>query len=354
MLVVAQVYHMLAIPHAWDGLNQNKTVGCVRRYDTQKPADIVYCVHLLLAAKLLILQLEYEVILPSSAAAVTVSPDSSQYTDNISHADVGMRSNIVPVNEPYSDVYDAPKVESWLSDTSTESAQYKQSYPALQPTIAAPTTTAPGSHLTRIQPNTHMESMYYPNGPLSSTYLKAEDDNEAGLLAASSAVPIATLTPPWRGAQPKRDSEQQSLDGVVYTREPQSLSTASCYRYPAMQPVTASNEGYVSVSADVPSCSTAVVLHSPPTPSTVAGPHYTHMPPIAAQHPQHHHHYVIKQMPFSKYLGETTIALSDRPPQRPPAARRGPFKDQTVRQKTAQTRKDGSCIRCRMQRIRVR
>jgi hypothetical protein len=34
-------------------------------------------------------------------------------------------------------------------------------------------------------------------------------------------------------------------------------------------------------------------------------------------------------------------------------SRRGPFKNQDMREKTAQTRKIGSCVRCRMQRIRV-
>ena len=34
--------------------------------------------------------------------------------------------------------------------------------------------------------------------------------------------------------------------------------------------------------------------------------------------------------------------------------KRGPFKDPGLREQTAQTRKMGSCIRCRMQRIRVR
>ncbi|KAK6948664.1 hypothetical protein Daesc_010434 [Daldinia eschscholtzii] len=38
--------------------------------------------------------------------------------------------------------------------------------------------------------------------------------------------------------------------------------------------------------------------------------------------------------------------------QRPPAARRGPFKTNAEREKTAETRRIGSCIRCRMQRIR--
>lgn len=41
------------------------------------------------------------------------------------------------------------------------------------------------------------------------------------------------------------------------------------------------------------------------------------------------------------------------PHQRTPSARRGPFKDHHEREKTAHTRRIGSCIRCRMQRIRV-
>lgn len=41
------------------------------------------------------------------------------------------------------------------------------------------------------------------------------------------------------------------------------------------------------------------------------------------------------------------------PNDRAPAARRGPFKDPDIRRQTAETRKIGSCIRCRMQRIRV-
>lgn len=40
-------------------------------------------------------------------------------------------------------------------------------------------------------------------------------------------------------------------------------------------------------------------------------------------------------------------------PMNRPAARRGPFKNNDDREKTAQTRKMGSCVRCRMQRIRV-
>ncbi|KAL0939311.1 uncharacterized protein CTRU02_205921 [Colletotrichum truncatum] len=40
------------------------------------------------------------------------------------------------------------------------------------------------------------------------------------------------------------------------------------------------------------------------------------------------------------------------PHQRPPASKRGPFKDIKQRQETANTRKLGSCVRCKMQRIR--
>lgn len=41
-----------------------------------------------------------------------------------------------------------------------------------------------------------------------------------------------------------------------------------------------------------------------------------------------------------------------QPQQRPPPAKRGPFKSNDAREKTAETRRIGSCIRCRMQRIR--
>lgn len=43
----------------------------------------------------------------------------------------------------------------------------------------------------------------------------------------------------------------------------------------------------------------------------------------------------------------------DFPPHKTAPVKRGPFKDQDSREKTALTRKMGSCIRCRMQRIRV-
>lgn len=48
----------------------------------------------------------------------------------------------------------------------------------------------------------------------------------------------------------------------------------------------------------------------------------------------------------------TTLDIVSSQP-RPSPAKRGPFKSHTERERTAETRKIGSCIRCRMQRIRV-
>lgn len=48
---------------------------------------------------------------------------------------------------------------------------------------------------------------------------------------------------------------------------------------------------------------------------------------------------------------QDTIPDNLQPTQR--SGKRGPFRDQSLREQTAQTRKMGSCIRCRMQRIRV-
>ncbi|KAI1341513.1 hypothetical protein F5Y15DRAFT_358607 [Xylariaceae sp. FL0016] len=58
-------------------------------------------------------------------------------------------------------------------------------------------------------------------------------------------------------------------------------------------------------------------------------------------------------MPEKTHVSHTSrhldIVLSN---QRPPPARRGPFRSNDDREKTAETRRIGSCIRCRMQRIR--
>ncbi|PKS06558.1 hypothetical protein jhhlp_007306 [Lomentospora prolificans] len=55
--------------------------------------------------------------------------------------------------------------------------------------------------------------------------------------------------------------------------------------------------------------------------------------------------------PDMMHRGSPFDAMLTSPLNRP-AARRGPFKNNDDREKTAQTRKIGSCVRCRMQRIR--
>jgi hypothetical protein len=63
---------------------------------------------------------------------------------------------------------------------------------------------------------------------------------------------------------------------------------------------------------------------------------------------------------FDVASGAESVGVRDEPAildflpaHRTTPVKRGPFKDQDSREKTALTRKMGSCIRCRMQRIRV-
>ncbi len=57
--------------------------------------------------------------------------------------------------------------------------------------------------------------------------------------------------------------------------------------------------------------------------------------------------------PENAGVRDESAVLDFLPAHRTTPAKRGPFKDADLREKTAFTRKMGSCIRCRMQRIRV-
>lgn len=70
-------------------------------------------------------------------------------------------------------------------------------------------------------------------------------------------------------------------------------------------------------------------------------------------HEQEQHHHQHFQPPQSGRNTPTAPLQVVFPHQRAPRATRGPFKNNVDREKTARTRKLGSCIRCRMQRIRV-
>lgn len=67
--------------------------------------------------------------------------------------------------------------------------------------------------------------------------------------------------------------------------------------------------------------------------------------PPPASHPE-----PLDYLPLVSQGSDLTLMM---PNQKPPATKRGPFKDRETREKTAHVRKIGSCIRCRMQRIRV-
>lgn len=74
--------------------------------------------------------------------------------------------------------------------------------------------------------------------------------------------------------------------------------------------------------------------------------HYTVVPP----HPAAHGHFADVRNEIPRRDQQLNFDIL-QPNQR--GGRRGPFKDPSLREQTAQTRRIGSCIRCRMQRIRV-
>ncbi|KAK3336155.1 hypothetical protein B0T19DRAFT_395938 [Cercophora scortea] len=74
------------------------------------------------------------------------------------------------------------------------------------------------------------------------------------------------------------------------------------------------------------------------------------MGPLPHQHPLQSHK--VKDDPDVLDANGGSSSFDLFPRQRTLTAKRGPFKDKEEREKTARTRKMGSCIRCRMQRIR--
>lgn len=96
-------------------------------------------------------------------------------------------------------------------------------------------------------------------------------------------------------------------------------------------------------------------------PESNASPYHTHdlaLIPVPQRYPISHS-YGPQETVHTEHAGffqlgphgnRLDVVLSNQKPQ---ATKRGPFKDPKKRAKTAQVRKIGSCIRCRMQRIRV-
>jgi len=168
-------------------------------------------------------------------------------------------------------------------------AQYMQAYPPLQPTRAA------GD-----QPSTRRETMFYPDGVPNAHFFKAEDGG-AGMVPPSLGPEAPAM-----GGRPTFPGDLMPVAGSpTVTRQPAVIGGPPPSSY-GMMP------GYGPSDSLLPDGRGGLQLQSPESNLDVVFPN-----------------------------------------QKAPPSKRGPFKDHRERQKTAQTRKIGSCIRCRMQRIRV-
>ncbi|KAI1504438.1 hypothetical protein F5X99DRAFT_40880 [Biscogniauxia marginata] len=139
--------------------------------------------------------------------------------------------------------------------------------------------------------------------------------------------------------------------------------------YPVMQPnrpmsiqPTTSSEGMVYPET-VPSqryLSRPEIQHESPVSANnhVIGSHvYNNAPPVEnSKEPGRRYGIVRGGLPSEPDRAQGLSQSRDldiiQSNQRPPPARRGPFRSNDDREKTAETRRIGSCIRCRMQRIR--
>lgn len=183
-----------------------------------------------------------------------------------------------------------PEASSFLDD-GTQSTRYLPTYPSLQP--AQSTVTQPGNG----------EQLAYANAPLPEYY------NETQL---PGSLPLGS-----DAARPTPFMEEQAMNAAVVSSAPFSDSM-SLHR--SANELDGGASRYSMVPAYGGRASAMVGSGSDPA--------------------------MLYQ--DSRY----DVMVSN--PMNRPAARRGPFKNTADREKTAHTRKIGSCVRCRMQRIRVR
>lgn len=168
-------------------------------------------------------------------------------------------------------------------------AQYLQ-YTPLQPTRT----------ILGVQPSTIAEEMLYPETPSRSQCLSSPE----GLLGTGFGL---------QGHDElaeSRDSNTGMVSALATTATPPPLSHRTTY-------------------GDAPAHYDTVHGRADPDSLLTGGPEVLEMP------------------------ARSDFGVVYNPHQRTPSARRGPFKDHEKREKTAHTRRIGSCIRCRMQRIRV-
>lgn len=181
---------------------------------------------------------------------------------------------------------------------------YIPHYPAMQPT--------PQSTLS-IQPPRAEEMVYQPIGSPLGPYYQRQQGGPPGVAEAGGApdgIMHATNTEPSVIPVSANQSAVVGHDGTIIPLTPA----------PGMPP----HQG-------------SVVQHGPGTPQA----RFPENTPYIYGHGM----YTPDQYPGYDVVWP--------PGGRPPSAKRGPFKNNVDREKTAQTRRIGSCIRCRMQRIRV-
>lgn len=171
-------------------------------------------------------------------------------------------------------------------------AQYMPNYPPLQP-----------NRVTGVQPTTTGEGMVYPSNSINPRYTVPPEDEHTVLRARGESSP-PNRSGPASAAFMNDFSPSMDRDGTFSELSPPYGMTPSYDEQDGLPK-------YHTNSMEIPP------IQALPE-----------VPPIPAD--------------FAYINVRKTVT-----------ARRGPFKDLDMREKTAHMRKIGSCIRCRMQRIRV-
>lgn len=293
-------------------------------------------------------------------------PETSQHVSGRAYPAGGRASNPTQTGESFNVDFPA-QPENWLSSEAADATHYHlQTFPALQPTLtssAGPIAEA-DPQLTRVQPNMHLESMYYPDGGMpSNNFHKTEAEDIVSIRSIPpTTIPVSMVQAP---APQVQHCIQNVPSNPGFSQPPIPATANAQYTIPSpillpdCAPVAYDTSNVTPTQAShvatMPARSTEVAMpHAmvvPPYPTTMP-PHYT--TPVSVATIEHHRHYNRTEVAITPYVSDPSFDITARQHPRPPAARRGPFKDQADRQKTAQTRIDGCCIRCRMQRIRVR
>ncbi len=155
------------------------------------------------------------------------------------------------------------------------------------------------------------------------------------LFASDSPIVTQQMFPNYTVLQPDRSMAIQpttSREGMVY---PGPVSSQGYSEQPVLQPSSP-----ISPNNHM----TGVPAFTSPSLGGAEGPRRQYSNTQAYVHTE------VDRNPMHAQTREIDFVPSS---QKPPPARRGPFRNQHDRERTAETRRIGSCIRCRMQRIRV-